>query len=99
MIEEIPHNQPLIFFSADHLIEKQKIFNKAINKNKFNLTGENIFVFGIKPTSPSCEYGYFLSKKTKKNINIVTKFIEKPNAITAKKSLKIMGTGTQECFI
>ena len=91
LIEEIPHNQPLIFFSADHLIEKQKIFNKAINKNKFNLTGENIFVFGIKPTSPSCEYGYFLSKKTKKNINIVTKFIEKPNAITAKKIIKNNG--------
>ena len=53
LIKDIPDNQPLMFFSADHLIEKMSIFNKAINKNKLNLNEENIFVFGIKPKSPT----------------------------------------------
>ena len=37
VIKDIPDNQPLMFFTADHLIEKMSIFNKAINKNKLNL--------------------------------------------------------------
>ena len=50
-----------MFFPADHLIEKLQKFNKAINKNKKYLTDQNIFIFGIKPSEPSSEYGYFLS--------------------------------------
>ena len=75
LIKDIPNDQPLMFFPADHLFEKTSIFNKAINKNKKNLNNKNIFIFGIKPTNPSSEYGYFLTKKINKNINKVTKFI------------------------
>ena len=56
----------MMFFPADHLIEKVSIFNKSIIKNKNNLNEKNIFIFGIKPTSPSSEYGYFLTKKNKR---------------------------------
>ena len=91
LIKEIPNEQPLMFFAADHLIEKGSIFNKAINKNKTKLTDQNIFIFGIKPTSPSSEYGYFLTKKIKGNINKVTKFIEKPIEAKAKQVIKQKG--------
>ena len=91
LIKEIPDQQPLMFFSSDHLIEKVSIFNKAIIKNKKNLTDKNIFIFGIKPTSASNEYGYFLEKKNKENINKVIKFIEKPNTKTAKQVIKKNG--------
>jgi len=91
LIKDIPNEQPLMFFAADHLIEKVSIFNKAIIKNKVNLTDQNIFVFGIKPTSPSSEYGYFLTKKIKGNINKVTKFIEKPKEAKAKQVIKQKG--------
>ncbi|MDA8841768.1 sugar phosphate nucleotidyltransferase [Candidatus Pelagibacter bacterium] len=91
LIKDIPNEQPLMFFAADHLIEKRSIFNKAINKNKTNLTDHNIFIFGIKPTSPSREYGYFLTKKVKGNINKVTKFIEKPKEAKAKQIIKKKG--------
>jgi mannose-1-phosphate guanylyltransferase/mannose-6-phosphate isomerase len=91
LIKDIPNEQPLMFFAADHLIEKASIFNKAINKNKTNLTDQNIFIFGIKPTSPSSEYGYFLTKKVKGNINKVTKFIEKPKETKAKQVIKQKG--------
>jgi mannose-1-phosphate guanylyltransferase/mannose-6-phosphate isomerase len=91
LIKDIPDNQPLMFFTADHLIEKMSIFNKAINKNKSKLNSENIFIFGIKPKSPTNEYGYFLTKKIKGNINKVTKFIEKPNETKAKQIIKQKG--------
>jgi len=91
LTKDIPDKQALMFFTADHLIEKMSVFNKAINKNKSNLTDQNIFVFGIKPTSPSSEYGYFLTKKIKDNINKVTKFIEKPKLTKAKKIIKQKG--------
>ena len=67
------------------------VFNKAINKNKSKLNSENIFVFGIKPKSPTSDYGYFLTKKIKGNINKVTKFIEKPKETKAKQVIKQKG--------
>ena len=91
LVKDISNIQPLMFLPADHLIEKVSLFNKAINKNKNNLTNQNIFIFGIKPTEASSEYGYFLTKKTKDNINKVTKFIEKPNKFKAKKIIKKKG--------
>tara|TARA_B100000035_G_scaffold209990_1_gene179682 strand:+ start:356 stop:1564 length:1209 start_codon:yes stop_codon:yes gene_type:complete len=91
LIKDIPIHQPLIFFSADHLIEKTNIFNKAINKNKLYLNDNNIFIFGIKPTFPSTEYGYFITKNINGKINRVIKFIEKPKETIAKKVIKQKG--------
>ena len=91
LIKDITDTQPMMFLPADHLVEKNSIFNKAINKNKTYLNGKNIFIFGIKPTNPSSEYGYFLTKKNKNNINKVVKFIEKPNPSKAKKLIKKKG--------
>ena len=91
LIKEIPNNQALMIFSSDHLIEKTNILNKEINKNRNNLTSNNIFIFGIKPTFPSDQYGYFLTKKSNMNINKVIKFIEKPEEKKAKKIIKKKG--------
>ena len=88
LIKDIPNKQPLMFFPADQLIEKLNQFNKAINKNKNFLTDQNIFIFGIKPSEPSSEFGYFVSKKIRKNINKVVKFIEKPKLLKAKQIIK-----------
>ena len=91
LIKDIPLEQPLIYFASDHLIEKPHILNRSIRKNKSNLDDKNIFIFGIKPTNPSSEYGYFLTKKIKKNINKVSKFIEKPKPTKAKQVIKKKG--------
>ena len=90
LIDDIALRQPMMIFTADHLIEKLNIFNKAIKKNVKNLTDKNIFVFGIKPKNPSSEYGYFLTKK-KGKINKLTKFIEKPILTKAKQIIKSKG--------
>jgi len=79
LLNDIPNDQPLIFLAADHLIENINLFNSKIKSNIKNLSNENIFIFGVKPNLPSSEYGYFISKKRKDNINEVIKFIEKPN--------------------
>jgi len=91
LLKEIPYNQSVIFFSADHLIEKINRFNKSIISNKKYLNDNNIFIFGIKPTSPTSEYGYFLTKKISRNINKVVRFIEKPIMRKAKKIIKKNG--------
>ena len=89
--KEVTYEQPMIFFPADHLIEKTKQFNRSINLNKKYLNKDNIFIFGIKPNSPSSQYGYFLTKKISKSLNRVVKFIEKPNIRNAKKIVKKKG--------
>ncbi len=87
LIKDIPNEQPLIILSADHLIEKVDKFNSEIKKNEKFLTNKNIFIFGIKPNEPSDQYGYFITKR-RKNINLVSKFVEKPDISKAKKIIK-----------
>ena len=99
LITEIPDSQPLIFLSADHLIEKNNFFLKSLNKNKLHLTNKNIFIFGIKPYSPSSEYGYFITKKINSSLNKVTKFIEKPNIKSAKLIIKRKGYWNSGIFL
>jgi mannose-1-phosphate guanylyltransferase/mannose-6-phosphate isomerase len=98
LIKDIPDQQPLIFLAADHLIEKVSLFNKAIKKNQKNLTKSNIFIFGIKPTIPSSEFGYFLTKKVKGNINKVSRFLEKPKEEKAKEIISKKGCWNSGMF-
>ena len=91
LLDDIPYLQPMIFFPADHLIEKTGKFNRAIILNKKHLDEDNIFIFGIKPNEPTSQYGYFLTKKVSKGLNKVTKFIEKPSSNNAKKIIKKNG--------
>jgi len=85
LIKDIPDNQPLVFFSSDHLIEKTNQFNKSIKIHEKYLNKSNIFIFGIKPLTYSSEFGYFFSKKGINKTYKVTKFMEKPSIIKAKK--------------
>ena len=91
LLKEVPYEQPMIFFPSDHLIEKNNQFNRSINLYKKYLNGDNIFIFGIKPNSPSSQYGYLLTKKISKDLNKVIKFVEKPNKNIAKKIVKKKG--------
>ena len=88
LIKDIPYDQPLVFLSSDHFIDKINQFYKSIKIHEKYLDESNIFIFGIKPLTPSSEFGYFLSKKGKKKFYKVTKFIEKPNIYKAEKIIK-----------
>ena len=87
IIKEIPDKQPVIFLSSDHLIENNGKLNFEIKRHKKFLNDRNIFIFGIKPNSISDQFGYFITRKIK-NLNQVSRFIEKPNSAKAKKIIK-----------
>ena len=99
LLSDIPDKQPLLFLSADHLIENVSKFNNEVKKNIKHLTSENIFIFGIKPNNPSDQFGYFFSKKTQHNLNKVIKFIEKPSHKKAKIIIKKKGYWNSGMFL
>ena len=49
LIKDIPNKQSIMIFSADHLIEKTSIFNKAINTKKCKLNINKVTKFIEKP--------------------------------------------------
>ena len=91
IINEVFQEDPMIFFPADHLIESTSTFFKSIKSNIKHLNKQDIFIFGIKPTFPTKQYGYFVTKKKSKNLNKVIKFVEKPHINKAKKIIKKKG--------
>ena len=88
LLNEIKLNQPILFLPSDHLITQKEKFNKILNSNLKNLNQNNIFIFGIKPKNPRSDYGYLLNKKTRKNINKVISFVEKPKKALASRLIK-----------
>ncbi len=85
LLKYIKPSQPMIFLPSDQLIEDKIKFNSIIKKKAKQIKYKDIFIFGIKPTNPSDQYGYF----TRKNNSIeVSKFIEKPNKHFARQLIK-----------
>ena len=85
LLKCIKSSQPIIFLPSDQLISDKIRFNLVVKRNAKKIQYKDMFVFGIKPTEPSDQYGYFLRKD--KSIE-VSKFIEKPNMQNAKKLVK-----------
>ena len=88
----------MLFLSADHLIGKVNKFYNKIRQNKKYLTDKNIFIFGIKANTPSDQFGYFITKKIKKNLNKVSRFLEKPTQEKAKNIIKKGGCWNSGMF-
>jgi len=88
LLDDIKINQPIVFLPSDHFIPQNAKFNKILNYNLKYLSNKNIFIFGIKPSSPRSDYGYLLFKKINKNINKVLNFVEKPKKNKAIKLIK-----------
>ena len=88
LLDDIKINQPIVFLPSDHFIPQNEKFNKILNYNLKYLSNKNIFIFGVKPTSPRSDYGYLLFKKINKNINKVLNFVEKPKKNKAIKLIK-----------
>lgn len=73
-------------FPSDHYIQKIPRFTKEINKSvQIAINNQKIVLLGAKPTFPNPAYGYILAQKTQTNFYHVTKFIEKPTPLIAKK--------------
>jgi len=82
----------LLILSADHIIQDQEVFIKAINKAKPFANQGRIVTFGILPTSAHTGYGYIeaeseLCQKMLKGEKI-KRFLEKPSKEIANKLIQ-----------
>jgi len=78
----------MLVLAADHIIENEAEFQNVVS-NSVSLAQEGKFVtFGIVPTHAETGYGYIHKGDSYTNIAFdVSKFVEKPDSITADKYL------------
>lgn len=82
-------NAILLALPADHLIQKNDIFQEVINQAFLLANQELLITFGIVPTKPETGYGYIKrGEQITQQIHKVAQFIEKPNLETAEKYLE-----------
>jgi len=76
----------MIVAPSDHWIEDEVKFNQNV-KQAFDYCTQNeaLITLGIPPTFPNTGYGYIeYDKKSRQNIKMVKKFVEKPDYNSAK---------------
>lgn len=78
----------LLFLPSDHVIKDIRSFKKSINKAINASKLDKIVCFGIKPNSPSVNFGYIKSGKGLGEAFEVKGFYEKPNITKARKFIK-----------
>lgn len=78
----------MLVMPADHLIKDTPSFYTSV-KHAENLAKDGFLVlFGIKPTAPETGFGYIeMGDKVSEHANVVQRFVEKPDAVTAGRYL------------
>ncbi len=69
---------------SDHYIQFNKSFYEACSNVQNQFKKSALTLFGVKPNSPSTEYGYISMAPSSNNLKIVNSFIEKPVLEKAK---------------
>jgi len=83
-------NKNLIITPVDTLIKKEAEFYRALKRSLVAASNGWICTLGIKPSSPTPNFGYIqIKKQAKGGIFSVNKFIEKPSVIRAKKLISL----------
>jgi len=78
----------VIIVPSDHLIKNTNDFYKTVESGKALAEKGYIVTFGIKPNYPEIGYGYIKVNEELSGGHKVEKFVEKPDAETAKKYLE-----------
>ncbi len=73
---------------SDHYIPYNKSFYEACSNLQSQFKKEALMLFGVKPKSPSTEYGYISLVPSNSNVKFVNSFIEKPDLEKAKLLIK-----------
>jgi len=85
------NNDPvLMIMPSDHVIKKQTEFIKTLKTAVAEALNDRIVTIGIKPVRPESGYGYIetVRASSKTHPVPVKRFVEKPDAATAKQYLK-----------
>ncbi|MEM7019004.1 MAG: mannose-1-phosphate guanylyltransferase/mannose-6-phosphate isomerase, partial [Pseudomonadota bacterium] len=86
---KIDANATLLVLPADHLIQDQPAFHKAIRQAENVSAKGYLATFGIQPTHPETGYGYIRAGETlDDSSHRVACFVEKPDLATAESYLK-----------
>jgi mannose-1-phosphate guanylyltransferase/mannose-6-phosphate isomerase len=76
----------VLALAADHIILDVAEFRATCLAGRAAAEAGSIVTFGIKPTEPKTSYGYILpGAAIGGNVHKVERFVEKPDAVTAKK--------------
>lgn len=88
--QKIDKDPVLLVLPADHVIGNNKAFHLAVDAGYQAALDNQLVTFGIVPKTPETGYGYIKSgnKQTTDNIFKVEKFVEKPDAETARAYLE-----------
>ena len=87
LAEQNYRNPNLLILPSDHFIQNNSTFSEIIKNSSKYISNFSWIVYGVKPKTPSPDYGYISTIKTNK-LYEVKEFIEKPNTIKAKKLIK-----------
>lgn len=80
----------MLVLPADHVIENQAAFAAAVNIAAQTARTGKLVTFGISPTAPETGYGYIKAGvpiESISNASAVSKFVEKPDQLTAQQYL------------
>ena len=81
-------NERFMVFPSDHYIPYNRSFYETCSKIKNQFKSEGLIMLGVKPDTPSTEYGYISVKTSNNEVKRVTSFIEKPSLKKAQLLLK-----------
>jgi mannose-1-phosphate guanylyltransferase len=91
LVERVEPDATLIVMPADHLIEPEQEFRRAVHAAELFASDfpDRLLTFGIPPTFPSTGYGYIrrgenLGKRQEIGLSRVLEFKEKPDSTTAE---------------
>jgi mannose-1-phosphate guanylyltransferase/mannose-6-phosphate isomerase len=69
----------MLILPADHLINNQEVFQRAVEKAVESALAGKLVAFGIQPTSPETGYGYIEVNSEAELDHILYGFVEKPS--------------------
>jgi mannose-1-phosphate guanylyltransferase/mannose-6-phosphate isomerase len=79
-------NPLVVALAADHVVTDPAAFAKACEKAAAAAADDRIITFGVRPNRPATEYGYIRAGASiEPGIFAIEKFVEKPDAETAKR--------------
>mgnify|MGYP001175707380 FL=1 len=81
-------NERFMVFPSDHYIPYNKSFYATCSTIKNQFISEGLTMLGVKPDTPSTEYGYISVKTSNNEVKKVISFIEKPSLKKAQLLLK-----------
>lgn len=80
----------LLFLPADHYIADVDGFSRAVQSGLAAANSGKLVVFGVKPLTPSSDYGYIRFSESPEAVKPVRGFVEKPGHVEA---VSYLGSG------